>query len=108
MKDLLTVIETIRLDEQKFAAGGEEIAHIRASTTEPRGLGPSGPRHGAGATVNNPKSSRGTLFVLTNVHFKSGEIAPVSTVDLAGSEDPGVPCWAKRNPAQPRSWCKAS
>jgi hypothetical protein len=28
-----------------------------------------------GGTVNNPKSSRGTLFVLTNIYFKSGAMA---------------------------------
>jgi len=71
VKEVLTVIEDIRLDEDQFKAGGEPIAHIRG-------------------TVNNPKSSRGTLFVLTNIEFKNGKMAPVSTVDLAGSEDPAV------------------
>ncbi|CAE7669051.1 unnamed protein product, partial [Symbiodinium sp. CCMP2456] len=71
VKKLLTVIEDIRIEEDQFKAGGEPIAHIRG-------------------TVNNPKSSRGTLFVLTNIHYKSGKVAPVSTVDLAGSEDPAV------------------
>jgi len=71
VKEVLTVIEDIRLDEDQFRAGGEPIAHIRG-------------------TVNNPKSSRGTLFVLTNIFFKNGKMAPVSTVDLAGSEDPAV------------------
>ncbi|CAK9033355.1 unnamed protein product [Durusdinium trenchii] len=71
VKEVLTTIEDIRLDEDQFKAGGEPIAHIRG-------------------TVNNPKSSRGTLFVLTNVYFKSGVMAPISTVDLAGSEDPAV------------------
>ncbi|OLQ02904.1 hypothetical protein AK812_SmicGene14198 [Symbiodinium microadriaticum] len=63
--------EDIRIEEDQFKAGGEPIAHIRG-------------------TVNNPKSSRGTLFVLTNIHYKSGKVAPVSTVDLAGSEDPAA------------------
>jgi len=77
LKDVLTTIEDIRVDEQKFAAGGEPIAHIRG-------------------TVNNPKSSRGTLVVLTNIVFKpkegeeNGIVAPITTVDLAGSEDPAV------------------
>ncbi|CAE7496056.1 unnamed protein product, partial [Symbiodinium pilosum] len=71
VKELLTVIEDIRMEEDNFKAGGEPIAHIRG-------------------TVNNPKSSRGTLFVLTNIHYKSGKVSPVSTVDLAGSEDPAV------------------
>ncbi|CAE7037238.1 unnamed protein product [Symbiodinium natans] len=71
VKELLTVIEDIRMEEDQFKAGGVPIAHIRG-------------------TVNNPKSSRGTLFVLTNIHYKSGKIAPISTVDLAGSEDPAV------------------
>ncbi|CAJ1365115.1 unnamed protein product [Effrenium voratum] len=72
VKEVLTTIEDIRLEEAKFASGDEvPIAHIRG-------------------TVNNPKSSRGTLFVLTNIFFTGGIMAPVSTVDLAGSEDPAV------------------
>jgi len=72
VKHVLTIIEDIRLDEGQFVLpDGKPIAHIRG-------------------TVNNPKSSRGTLVVLTNVYFKSGEMSPISTVDLAGSEDPAV------------------
>lgn len=72
VKKLLTVIEDIRVDEKQFQVDDyEPIAHVRG-------------------TVNNPKSSRGTLFVLTNIYFKSGEMSPISTVDLAGSEDPAV------------------
>eukprot|EP00913_Durusdinium_trenchii_P029420 g27579.t1 len=90
VKEVLTTIEDIRLDEDQFKAGGEPIAHIRG-------------------TVNNPKSSRGTLFVLTNVYFKSGVMAPISTVDLAGSEDPAVMVSGflqfKLNPGSSSSTC---
>jgi len=71
VKKQLTVIEDVRLEEDQFKAGGVPIAHIRG-------------------TVNNPKSSRGTLFVMTNIYYKNGKMSPVSTVDLAGSEDPAV------------------
>ena len=40
------------------------------------------------ATANNPKSSRGTLFVMLDFAFKSGLHGSVHVVDLAGAEDP--------------------
>eukprot|EP00930_Biecheleria_cincta_P081779 TRINITY_DN7111_c0_g1_i2.p1 TRINITY_DN7111_c0_g1~~TRINITY_DN7111_c0_g1_i2.p1 ORF type:complete len:1292 (+),score=228.55 TRINITY_DN7111_c0_g1_i2:65-3940(+) len=71
VKLLLTKVEKLRQNARTFAAGGDPIAHIRG-------------------TVNNPKSSRGTLLVLTTLHYKSGMTGTISAVDLAGAEDPGT------------------
>eukprot|EP00930_Biecheleria_cincta_P081778 TRINITY_DN7111_c0_g1_i1.p1 TRINITY_DN7111_c0_g1~~TRINITY_DN7111_c0_g1_i1.p1 ORF type:complete len:1273 (+),score=232.03 TRINITY_DN7111_c0_g1_i1:72-3890(+) len=71
MKLLLTKVEKLRQNARTFAAGGDPIPHIRG-------------------TVNNPKSSRGTLLVLTTVQYKSGMSATISAIDLAGAEDPAT------------------
>jgi len=74
---LLAEIEAIRRDQKKFAKAAPlhsdavPQAHIRG-------------------TPNNPSSSRGTLFVVLDITFKSGEKGTIAVVDLAGAEDPAI------------------
>jgi len=71
VKNLLQEVEALRMNANEFDAGGEPLAHIRA-------------------TPNNPKSSRGSLMVALEIDFVSGVTGNVAVVDLAGAEDPVV------------------
>jgi len=72
VKMKLTDIENLRMNPNTFPAqSGSKLAHIRA-------------------TPNNPKSSRGTMIIMLDIEFNSGETGSVSVVDLAGAEDPAV------------------